>query len=198
MGNDIFIYNILDRRPGYFLDVGCGEGSCASWSNSIYLEEKGWRGLGIDIAGIENFNNTRKSIGIQADLNKRKVEDILDENRAPDVIDFFSFDVDWAQRFTLDSLTLKKYIFKHIHFEHNVFIPPSDPNYVSLDVEYMKSAGFNKFSNAGYIRIVEDVLDRRGLAVEDWYIHKDYMPSNVKYLKNILYTDILKEYNFVA
>jgi len=197
MGNDVFVYNILNKAPGYFLDIGCGEGSCASWSNSIYLEERGWRGIGVDIAGINTFKTLRKSVGVEADLTQRHIEDILDENNAPEVIDFFSFDVDQAQKFTLDNLKLNKYVFKHIHFEHNVFITPDDPNYVNLYVEYMKPAGYKKFTNAGYIRIVENVLDRRNLAIEDWYVHKDYLPNNVKYLKDILYTNILKEYNFI-
>ena len=197
MGNDVFIFNILNKVPGFFLDIGCGVGTCESWSNSLYLEERGWCGIGVDIQGIDTFNKLRKNKGVQIDLSKRPIEDVLEELASPQVIDFFSFDVDEAQKFTLDSLRLDKYIFKHIHFEHNCFITPDDPNYIKLNVEYMKPAAYDKFSRAGYVRIVEDVLDRRGLAIEDWYVHKDYLSSDIKFMKNILYTDILREYNFI-
>lgn len=199
LGNDVFIYNILDKSPGFFVEAGCGDGvNVPGPSNSLYLEEQGWTGIGIDIENIEAFNKNRKSLGVRADLNLKKIEDILEENNAPKIIDFFSFDVDEAQKSALDFLSLDKFKFKHIHFEHNNFITSDDPNYIPLNIEYLKTNGYKKFTEAGYIRIVENVLDRRGLAIEDWYVHKDFIPSDIKYLKNILYIDILKEYNFIA
>jgi hypothetical protein len=198
LGNDVFIFNILNKSPGFFVEAGCGDGSGPSNSNSLYLEERGWKGIGIDINNIDAFNKNRKSIGIQADLKVRGIEDILEENNAPEIIDFFSFDVDEAQKSALDFLKLNKFKFKHIHFEHNNFITPDDPNYIPLNIKHLKTEGYKKFTEAGYVRVVEDVLDSRGLAIEDWYVHKDFISPDIKYLKNILYSDILKEYNFIA
>jgi len=197
LSNDAFIYNINNKQPGYFVEAGCNDGTANTGSNCLFLEEKGWTGIGIDIAHIDAFNSNRKSKGVYADLKIKPIHEILEENNAPKIIDFFSYDVDQALKTSLQMLDLSKYTFKHIHFEHNEYIGPNDPNYYALDLADLKKIAHEKFTDAGYVRIVENVVDNNGSAVEDWYIHSDYFNDTFKFLQNIHHKKILEEYNFV-
>jgi hypothetical protein len=161
-----------------------------SYSNCLFLEERGWTGIGVDVEHIDAFNSHRKGKGIKADMMITKIQDILDANNAPSVIDYFSYDVDPAMKPSLESLSFDKYKFKIIHFEHNEYIK-DDPSYKDL-----KQLGKDKFLSAGYKLIVDNLLDDRGDAVEDWYIHPDFFADVRPVLSNIYHRAILTSYGY--
>ncbi len=191
LSQDAFVLNLFDKQPGFYLEVGCNYGTPASYSNCLLLEENGWRGIGLDILGIEEFNNHRKGRGIAADLSKENIEDILDEDSAPLIIDYLSFDIDEAQRIALEKMSLTKYKFKLVHFEHNLYV--NHPPYIGI-----KEYAYNRFTDAGYIRFIDNLLDDNGAAVEDWYIYPEYVDTaKIKFLANINHRQILKEYGII-
>jgi SAM-dependent methyltransferase len=81
ISQDIFVFNLLKKQPGYFLDLGCGDGrGLPNGNNSLFLEENKWNGIGIDIDSgfIDTYNKTRNTLGICADLSLLSIQDILD------------------------------------------------------------------------------------------------------------------------
>lgn len=191
LSQDIFVLNFFDNQPGFYLELGCNDGTRNTNSNCLLLEENGWDGIGVDIGNIDVFNSHRKGRGIQADLTKIKIQDILDECKAPEIIDYFSYDVDDALKPSLESLSLEKYKFSLIHFEHNEYLA-SDPLYTGL-----KQAGREKFLNAGYELLVDNLLYINNGAVEDWYIHPDLIDQHKKILlQDIYHADILSAYGY--
>lgn len=186
---DIFVYNFFEKKPGFYVELGCYDGSAQHVSNSLYLEEKGWDGIGIDIDKINIFNSFRKGKGVYADLTKASIQSILKENNAPKIIEYLSYDIDQALKQSIEMLDLREFKFKLIHFEHNLYSP---------EYNGLKKMAYDKFSSAGYIRFIDNLLGENGVAVEDWYINPDYVdPDKVIHLCNIYYKDILKNYNYL-
>jgi hypothetical protein len=191
LSQDIFVYNFFDQQPGFYLELGCNDGTARTYSNCLFLEERGWNGIGIDITGIDIFNSHRKGKGVNADMMVNTIQDILDAQSAPKIIDYLSYDIDQALRQSLKTLDLNKYAFKLIHFEHNDYLN-DDPEYTGL-----KQAGIDKFVSAGYKLLINDLRDGNDNAVEDWFIHPDYVDSSKeKFLSNIFHRDILTAYGY--
>jgi hypothetical protein len=186
---DIFIYNFFEKKPGFYVELGCYDGSTTHVSNSLLLEENGWDGIGVDIDKIDIFNSFRKGKGVRADLTKISVQEILKENNAPETIDYLSYDVDQALKISLEKIDLSSFKFKIIHFEHNEY---------SHEYSGLKSQAYEKFTNAGYIRFIDNLIGENSIAVEDWYFHPEHVDiNNIIFLSNIYYKDIIKKYNYL-
>jgi len=191
LSQDVFVLNFFNKQPGFYLELGCNDGTSNTNSNCLLLEENGWTGIGVDIGNIDVFNSHRKGRGIQADLTQTRIQDILDECKAPEIIDYFSYDVDDALKPSLESLSLEKYKFKLIHFEHNEYLT-GDPLYTGL-----KQAGREKFINAGYELLVDNLIYLNNGAVEDWYVYPELVSQQQKiFLKDIYHADILSAYGY--
>lgn len=191
LSQDVFVYNFFDQRPGFYLELGCNDGRPRTYSNCLFLEERGWTGIGIDVDHINEFNSHRKGKGIQANLINTPIQQILKSNDAPEVIEYLSYDCDQALKKSLEMLDLTQYKFKLIHFEHNDYIN-HDPNYSGL-----KESGQKKFLDAGYELIVDNLIDGNSYAVEDWYIHPELVKAGErKLLRNIFHRDILSAYGY--
>lgn len=191
LSQDVFVLNFFDKLPGFYLELGCNDGTRNTNSNCLLLEENGWDGIGVDIGNIDTFNSHRKGRGIQADLTNVRIQDILHDCKAPEIIDYFSYDVDDALKPSLKSLCLEKYKFKLIHFEHNEYLT-GDPLYTGL-----KQEGKEKFLNAGYELLVDNLLYLNHGAVEDWYVHPELVDEQKRILlKDIYHADILSAYGY--
>jgi hypothetical protein len=184
IGQDVFVDALFENRKGFFLDFGCG-----GWrdkpngNNTLYLEERDWDGLSVDMNPtlIKEFTEKRKTKAVCQDLTKIDIKEFLETNQCPKLVDYFSFDVDAATDHVLNHFPFDEFKFKFITFEHNLY----DPNYKGL-----KERALKIFENKGYKLLVENV-EWRNLAVEDWFIHSDY--SDLPKLgKNILHTDCVK------
>jgi SAM-dependent methyltransferase len=193
ISQDVFVFNLFEKKPGFFLDLGCGNGkNVPCGNNTLLLEENGWTGIGvdIDINYINTYNSFRKSKGVCADLTKITVQEVLEQNNAPTIIDFLSFDVDEGTDKALESLSLQTYSFKFITFEHN--------EYCGGIYENLKNRGKEKFLSAGYEILIENVHFENHGFVEDWYfLPNQFNPQIIKKLNNINHRDILTIYKYI-
>jgi SAM-dependent methyltransferase len=73
LGADMWVLQQFSQA-GFFLDVGCGDG-LSELSNSLLLEQNGWRGLCID-AFPRNFSTRTSSIVVQAVLYSEKDKNV--------------------------------------------------------------------------------------------------------------------------
>lgn len=195
ISQDIFVLNFFKKQPGFYVDLGCGDGrSYPNGNNTMLLEEHGWNGIGIDIdvAAINTFNSIRRGEGVHADLSQIKIEDVLRQLNAPAVIDYLSYDIDLATEVSFNNLSLKEYKFKFVTFEHNKYHGDIGGNWSG-----QKQLAQERFLAAGYEILIDDVCLECG-PVEDWYILPEYFTTTEKhYLKSINHKDILATYNFV-
>lgn len=187
---DVFVLNFFDKKSGFFLDLGCGDGiSYPCGNNTFLLECFGWDGLSVDFdqSLINSFNKKRITKAVCKDLTKYSIGEILQENNCPKIIDYLSFDVDEATPYALRTLPLNNYKFKFITFEHNLYL--NQEKYKNL-----KQEAFNLLKNEYEILIENVNLVNHG-AVEDWYVHKELTKNQKKiYLKDIFCQDILDKY----
>lgn len=188
ISQDLFALNYFGNK-GFFVDLGCGDGSrhpCGN--NTKLLEDHGWNGLSFDISQpcIEAFNKSRKTRGIQVDLTKVNLADLLSKHDCPQRVDYLSFDVDEATDHVLLNFPINEYKFNLITFEHNLYLQ----KYKGL-----KDIGKNLFLNNGYELLIENVILENHGAVEDWFIHKDLAADNKNiFMKNSLHRDVIKKY----
>ena len=184
---DIFVYNFLGRKSGFFLDFGCGDGiNNPCGSNTYYLEHNGWDGLSIDYTDwvIRDFNNNRKTKSVCKDLRYENINQLLKDNNCPAVIDYLSFDVDDGTEGALGFFPLQDFKFKVITFEHDLYHMG----------DKRKNLAFDKFKDEYEILIENIVLSKHG-AYEDWYIHKSLCADlNKIFLKNVTPNEILNAY----
>lgn len=194
ISQDIFTFNFFKKQKGYFLDLGCGNGSSSPCgNNTLLLEENGWTGISIDINKeyINQFKKNRSSVAICTDLTQNSLDEILEKNNAPKIIDYLSFDVDEATEIALQTLPLDKYKFKLITFEHNEYIKNSIYSKI-------KKMAKEKFEFFGYEILIDNVILEGHGAVEDWYINTEETKDfDKKYLANINHKELLKKYNYV-
>lgn len=187
IGQDIFVFNLFQGKTGYFLDVGCGNGFASPCgNNTLFLEQNGWDGLSLDCdqPAINHFCSNRKSKALCKNLMQGSLNDILVENNCPQVIDYFSFDVDGATETVLKNLKLDYFKFKFITFEHDLYHRPPT----------LKNLAKEKFKDE-YEILIENVMLRGHGAVEDWYVHKELTRDlNKIYLKDMYIEDILRTY----
>lgn len=188
---DVFVLNFFEKKKGFFLDLGCGDGVSHPCGNNTFLLEKfGWDGLSIDYNEdlIKNFQSNRKTKAICKDLTKFSIEQILKESGCPKIIDYLSFDVDEATPHVLKHLPTNEYKFKFITFEHNLYLKNQ------IQYKNLKQDAIDKFGNEYEILIENVNLINHG-PVEDWYVHKDLTKNQKKiYLKDILCQEVLNKY----
>ena len=173
---DAFVDHLLDMDGGFFVDVGAGvDGfkqqrrviNCAS--NTYYFEKnRGWNGIAIDYDRdyIDYAKESRKCCCVCVDLLDININEVLEKNNCPDVVDYLSFDVDDAQKKVLNDLDLKKYSFKIITFEHNIYLETDE----ALNLHKLSR---QKFLSSGYDLLLKDVVLKGYGPMEDWYINSD-------------------------
>ena len=176
---DFFVDTLLQKNNGFFVDIGCGTGDIdlkkyhySGLSNTYALEKyKDWTGLGIDRDKkyYEAASPFRNKI-ICADLTKRNINEVLEENECPSKVDYLSVDVDDAQKIVLDDLDFGKYSFDIITYEHNYSVSQGSENLLFSDHrEYSRK----KFSKLGYRILIGNVGHETGSYIEDWHVSQE-------------------------
>tara|TARA_R110000824_G_scaffold356846_1_gene544109 strand:- start:232 stop:909 length:678 start_codon:yes stop_codon:yes gene_type:complete len=194
IGQDIWVIESLKhKKNGFFLDVGCGHP--IKLSNTFLLEKQyDWSGIGIDIdlssclttwGTVRNNTKTYEHDALTIDYIK-----ILEENNAPEFIDYLSMDLEPAE-LTLECLykiPFDKYKFKTITFETDRFREEQDLNPHIFDpilhqanrhgcpVSKESRADISRkyLEDLGYILMVEAKMQ------DDFYIHVDYAKERFK------------------
>ena len=190
---DAFVNNLFSKGNGYFVDIGAGTGGLRGnpisfYSNTFYLEHfKNWAGIAIDYDKeyINQATIERKCRCVCSDLMRDNINEILNNNGCPSLVDYLSFDVDDATDKVFDELDFEKYEFKIITFEHNIFQVRTDVQNHTIDhknkVQSLYEKSRKKFDQLGYQRMCGDVNLRGYGSVEDWYINPRYIDDTRRY-----------------
>ncbi len=172
-GQDRFVWAVTkQKRNGTFLDIG-------AWpfvgnSNSLALEQQGWRGLLVDTN--DEFVKKRRSPFVQGDAVKLPWLKLLNRYFRSPEIDFLSLDVDDATTDTLLALPLNQYKFGIICIEHDSYHLGPGPRDVQRGV----------LALGGYSLVCEDVMVEyptpgNFVAFEDWWVSPKFEAASNRF-----------------
>jgi hypothetical protein len=168
-GIDIFVYNILKKDNGTFLDLGCYLPK--NINNTYLLELNGWTGISLDIIDYNEEWKERKNKFIQQDCMNTDLTNLLDSHYNNKVIDYLSLDMEvLGDRFKLLEKVLKtNYEFKVITIEHDSYL---SGEYESIE----KLPQRELLKQNGYILLCGDVSQKEHptLFYEDWWVNSKY------------------------
>jgi hypothetical protein len=168
-GQDLFVYNILNKNKGTFLDLGCY--FPIKINNTYLLEQNGWTGISIDIMDYTNEWEVRTNPFIKSDCFKIDFNELLPKHYNTKVIDYLSLDMEVVgERHKLMKKLLEtEYKFKVITIEHDSY----------LGYEYVNNEKIPQrelLSNSGYVLVCSDVSqkDYPNSFYEDWWVNKEF------------------------
>lgn len=174
-GQDVFVYNILQKNNGSFLDLGCSKPIFIN--NTYLLESKGWTGISIDILDFHSdWKRDRKNKFIQADCMNLDYNTFLKQYYSTTVIDYLSLDMEGiGDRYKLLTKILNTdYEFKVITIEHDSYMD----NETSGDFTNFEKIPQRKLlKEKGYTLLCSDVSQKNhpNLYYEDWWINPKYV-----------------------
>lgn len=183
------------KKNGFYLDIGAYDG--VQTSNTFILEkELDWSGICIE-ANSEVFKNlslNRNSINLNLAILDYEghcgfgedsvccasvgntiecdtLNNILEKNKAPNIIDYMSIDIEGSEFDALKNFNFQKWQINLITIEHNLY----------LNGDFNKNRLFKLLSENNFERVVEDApcLDQNPTVYlkpyEDWYINKNIL-----------------------
>lgn len=182
---DVFVDLVLNHpQQGYFVDVGAGCDDPKTESNSLLFEERGWKGIAIDMNSDRLRGRTCKTVTAMigdGTNGTSSLASILDQHQVPKEIDYLSIDLEGLDLKAVVSFVESGYRFKVLTIEHNLYS-------MNPGVDVLKRDIFLFLSNHNYVRVGDNIGSRatiedfhRGWAFEDWYID----PSQVSYSRAI-------------
>jgi FkbM family methyltransferase len=178
-GQDIFVHR-LHPEPGYFVDVGAHDG--VTHSNTYALEEIGWTGLCIEpnveafkalveirrcrslpvvassTYAMTSFDGTRVTAAGTSML-AAPLTALLEVVHAPTEIGYLSIDVEGHELEVLDGMDFDRWTVDLLTIETNVYV----------DGTARKDAIYARLTDAGFKRVVEDVVAPGYGIFEDWF-----------------------------
>ena len=178
---DLFVHKIFgENYSGFFLDIGAGynfEEDKKINSNSLFLEQCGWKGIAIDI-DLNRLQNRTCMVHAEKIGDVRSISDILKQLNCPKLIDYISIDIDGDDFKVLKNIIENNYEFKILTYEHDLY-SGKDSSFFS------KNAAFSLLNKKGYTKIMDNVCANKtlkdintGYPYEDWYINSKYISEN--------------------
>jgi hypothetical protein len=168
----------LIGNDGFFVDIGAGFDHTGINSNTLLLEEAGWKGVCID--GDPASATNRRNVSINSDvltvlIPQTELRDIFNFYEVPNVIDYISLDIDPTSIVGLENFPFDSYEFKIMTFEHDFYAGGNESKTKSYDI----------LSSKGYIRLCDDVKAPNGSLglwddtnyFEDWWINPKYFSN---------------------
>jgi hypothetical protein len=172
-GQDLFVLNLLKINDGSFLDLGCYLPK--NINNTFLLEQKGWKGLSLDINDYSKEWSVRKNKFIQCNCFEQDYNDLLSKNYNTNVIDYLTLDMEiLGDRYKLLDIILKtNYEFKIITIEHDSHL---GEKYVQME----KIPQRELLTKMGYVLVCADVShkDYPNDYYEDWWVNKKYISKS--------------------
>jgi hypothetical protein len=172
---DVFVYNILKKDNGTFLDLGC---SLPIFINNTYaLELKGWYGISVDILDYSSeWELHRKNKFIQKNCMNIDFDTFLSQYYKDNIIDYLSLDMETlGDRFKLlEKVINSNYEFRVITIEHDSYIDKETTNNFE---KFEKNTQRQLLESKGYILLCSDVSQKNypQLYYEDWWINSKYL-----------------------
>lgn len=183
-GQDYFVHTLLGAGR-YFLEIGSGDGDMVpNGSNTLFLEERGWRGILLDnnAAYIEHSTEARKgSVSICADATDFDYLTELQKFNCPSIIDYISLDVDEANVKVLEIFPFETYQFKIMTYEHDMYAGREE-------CKERKSKAKEILLSKGYHLLCEDVGcdSSENKPFEDWYVNPQFVDlKKYKFLQSV-------------
>ena len=162
---DMFVLTMLNgKRGGTFIEIGAG--SPFFGSNTVLLEQFGWKGHGFDINPLA-VHPDRKTPCVLKDALTIDYDELITDMEYGDVIDYLQVDLEPAD-ITFEALTkipFDKYKFKVITFEHDYYNDESK-SIRDKSREYLKSKG--------YELLVTNIAPDTLRVFEDWWVHPEF------------------------
>jgi hypothetical protein len=157
-GQDAFAYQQIGA-DGTFLDIGSNDPFYNS--NSLSLEQMGWRGLAVDFDAkmVELFRGHRRTPVLFSDATQVDWKTVLTSHQLGPVIDYLSLDIDGRELLVLQNLVAAGFSFRVITVEHDAY-DRGDSTRAPLR-EYLLAQG--------YTLAQPDVCWREGSPFEDWW-----------------------------
>ncbi len=160
VGQDAFAYQQVGAS-GTFLDIGSNDPFYNS--NSLSLEQAGWRGLAVDsdVEMAELFRSRRQTPILLSDATQVDWKTVLTEHRLGPVIDYLSIDIDGRELAILQNLMTAGFSFRVITCEHDRYWRGDEPR------DAMRAFLLSQ----GYTLAVADVRAPQGQGgeFEDWW-----------------------------
>ncbi len=166
-GQDSFVSRLLGARV--FVDIGCSHGQL--YNNTWALEQTGWRGWLFERRQemIEQCKRSRKAPAFQIDAATFDFRTFFREQRAPNLIDYVSFDVDSATVPAVKNFPFEDYSFLVMTIEHDLYRG-----------EAAKEAIVERLKPFGHYRVLGNSMEyARGKPFEDWIVKADYFPAHL-------------------
>jgi hypothetical protein len=175
-GQDLFAYVMRGRKTdGVFLDVGAHDG--VTNSNSLGLEEIGWRGLLVDIhcfPGLAARKNDFVIFDAAAADWKRTLELYMPFDG---VFDYLSLDVDESTTATLERLLDLPIVFAVITIEHDAYRLGAGPRNRQRDL--LLAGGYDLVCSDVVIEAGPGVPGQGG-AFEDWWASPEFVSKELR------------------
>ena len=166
---DIFVFNILRKQKGNFLDLGCNLPK--KINNTYLLELNGWNGVSLDIVDYSNEWKVRNNKFINIDCFSVDYKSLLPTYYDNKVIDYLSLDMEKVgERYKLLEKVLNTdYVFKVITIEHDSHL---GDDFISNE----KIPQRELLLKNGYILLCSDVSQKQhpDLFYEDWWVNPNF------------------------
>jgi len=169
---DLFAFYINNYSTnGYFLDFASAEPyNC---NNSIFFERIGWKGIAADYDErlVNEFRQARPNTPcLLANLKEKSVAEIMKEFDSPNIIDYFSLDLDGGAALPcIKSFDFKNSKIRCITFEHDFY----------REGEQMRRESREFLSSVGMKMICSDVCFLEGHSFEDWWINPELVSKEI-------------------
>jgi hypothetical protein len=170
---DLFVLAALDgMRSGTYLEIGSAE----PWqgNNTALLETQfGWSGISIDINAtvVAEFSAHRKNRVLCADATKIDYGDLLKEITSDNRVHYLQVDCEPSETTfeILQRIPFDQYEFSVITFEHDAYVNAT-----------VRDRSRQWLRSKGYELLVSDVAYNRVHSYEDWWVHPDHVPADIR------------------
>lgn len=186
-GQDQWIYSLFEERNQencFFLDIGANDG--VSISNTLLLEQKGWKGICVEPnreeykrlesnrkcktleVAISNYNGYCgfREAGLLGEIEAGDSHKCITlrelTQESPTVIQYLSLDIEGFEYKALTQFPFDTHIVEAITVEHNRYLGDTS----------LKDSIYDLLTQNNYVRVKEDVLVDGLFPFEDWYLHK--------------------------
>jgi tetratricopeptide (TPR) repeat protein len=167
---DMFVLSILKgKKNGTYLEIGAG--SPFFGSNTVLLEQFGWKGHGFDVNPLAVDSN-RKNPCVLKDALTVDYDELLSDMEYGEIVDFLQVDLEPAET-TYEALKVipwDKYKFRVITFEHDYYNDESK-SFRDKSREYLQSKG--------YELLVTNIAPDTLRVFEDWWVHPDLVDRDM-------------------
>jgi hypothetical protein len=167
---DMFVLTVMNgKRDGTFLEIGAGAPFYGS--NTVLLEQFGWRGMGIDINPLA-VSFDRKTPCMLKDAMEIDYVKLIDDLKLGPVVDYLQLDCDPAEVTydILKKIPFDKFKFRIITYEHD---------YYNADNKEIRIWSREFLKSKGYHLLVTDIAPDHARSYEDWWIHPDLVDAKI-------------------